>query len=126
MGLAYAIAMSSACVAAENDKGSAASPIVVAQAQPTEADKKKLADEIQKRYKPGAGKSSLPSGTSRMNSGASTCTQSTAQIAACSVSCSAACIFKCAPPAGVPWGSDCKACVTPCMDKCTGCGPGST
>ena len=122
VGLACVIAMSNACRAAESNaehQSSAVSPIVVAQAQPTEADKKKLSEEIQKRYKPGPGtKTPMSSGTTNTCGG-------TGQIAACSVSCAAGCIFKCTPPAGTPWGSDCKACVNPCMDKCTGCGSGS-
>src|SRR5581483_1139357 len=109
--LACAVAMSSACAAAENNKSSADSPIVVAQAkQPTDADKKKLSDEIQKHYKPGPGKSNVPSGATRMDSGTNTCTQSTAQIAACSGACSASCILKCNPVTGsFPWSSDCKS-----------------
>ena len=123
MALACIIAMSSPGAAAQNNaeqRSSAVSPIVVAQAQPTDADKRKLSDEIQRRYKPGSG----ASGAKTPMSSGNTC-GGTGQIAACSVSCSAACIFKCTPPAGTPWGSDCKACVTPCMDKCTGCGSGS-
>ena len=57
VGLVCAIAMSGAHAVAQNSaqhQGSAVSPIVVAQAQPTEADKK-LADEIKQRYKPGSG-----------------------------------------------------------------------
>jgi hypothetical protein len=121
MGLACAIAMSSACAAAENNaehQSSAGSPLVVAaetnkpQAkQPTEADKKTLSNQIQQRYKPqhvGTGKCG-----------------GTGQIAACSASCSAACIFACFPslsnPSG-PWSDECHKCVDRCMDHCTGCG----
>jgi len=127
MILAYAVTMSSIGAAAEN-KAEPQKPIILAQAkQPTDADKKKLADEIQRHYKPGPGKSSTPSGTTRMDSGtASSCTQSTAQIAACSGACSASCILKCNPVTGsFPWSSDCKSCVNDCMDHCTGCGKGS-
>jgi|SRR5579871_809508 len=98
------------------------------QQQPTDADKKKFSSEIQQRYKPGLGiKPGGSSSSTPMSSGSSSqsCTQSTTVIAACSASCSAACIFKCFPP-NTPWGSDCKACVNPCMDKCTGCSGGST
>lgn len=132
VGLAWAIAMSSACAAAENNaehQSSAGSPIVVAQAmpKPTDADKKKLSEEIQKRYKPGPGsKSALPNSKMSADSGtASSCTQSTAQIAACSAACSASCIFQCFPP-NTPWGSGCHSCVNTCMDKCTGCGTGTS
>lgn len=126
VSLACAVAMNSGCAAAENNQSSAGSPIVVAQAkQPTDADKKKLSEDIQKHYKPGPGnKSGMSGGATRMDSGS--CTQSTAQIAACSAACSASCIFKCAPPASYPWSSDCKTCVNGCMDKCTGCGTGSS
>ena len=112
MGLVCAIAMSGASAVAQNGaqhQGSAVSPIVVAQAKPTEADKKKLADEIKQRYKPGSGSKASTPGAAPMSSG-NTC-GGTGQIAACSVSCAAACIFKCTPPAGTPWGSDCKGCV---------------
>jgi len=127
--VACAIAMNSACTAAENNQSSAGSPIVVAQAkQPTDADKKKLSDDIKSHYKPGPGSKSGMSGgaggATRMDAGS--CTQSSTVIAACSASCSAACIFKCAPPASYPWSSDCKTCVNGCMDKCTGCGTGSS
>jgi hypothetical protein len=107
---------------------SSGSPIVVAQAkpQPTEADKKKLSEEIQKRYKPGPGsKSTLPSGTTRMDSGTASSCGGTGQIAACSAACSASCIFSCFPP-NTPWGSGCHSCVNTCMDKCTGCGSGTS
>ncbi|MGP0083246.1 MAG: hypothetical protein ACLP0B_06435 [Steroidobacteraceae bacterium] len=119
VGLACAVAMISACAAAENNaehQNSAGSPIVVAAetnkpTQSTEADKKKLSDQIQERYKP------------KMHVGSGKC-GGTAQIAACSVSCSAACIFSCSPyPLGnTPWSSTCHSCVDTCMDKCTGCG----
>jgi hypothetical protein len=129
MGLACVIAMSSACAAAENNtehRSSAGSPIVVAQAkQPTDADKKKLSDEIQQRYKPGPGKSTVPSGATRMDSGTTSSCGGTGQIAACSAACSASCIFSCFPP-NTPWGSGCHSCVNTCMDKCTGCGTGSS
>ena len=131
MGLAYVIAMSGSCAAAENNAdrhSSAGSPIVVAQAkpQPTDADKKKLSEEIQKRYKPGPGpKTTLPSGTTRMDSGTSSSCGGTGQIAACSAACSASCIFSCFPP-NTPWGSGCHSCVNTCMDKCTGCGTGTS
>jgi hypothetical protein len=131
MGLACVIAMSSACAAAENNakyQSSAGAPIVVAQAKPTDADKKKLSDEIQQRYKPGPGsKSAVPSGATRMDSGTSTSSScgGTGQIAACSAACSASCIFSCFPP-NTPWGSGCHSCVNTCMDKCTGCGTGSS
>jgi len=110
VGLACAIAMSSACATAENyaeNQISAGLPLVLAAA--TEADKKKFSEDIQKHYKPAPAKASV-------------CTGSTGRIAACSVSCSAACIIECSPPKSVPWGSNCEHCVNPCMDKCTGCG----
>jgi hypothetical protein len=127
-GLAWAIAMSGACAAAENNAqrhSSAGSPIVVAQAKPTDADKKKLSDEIQQRYKPGPGKSTAPSGTTPMASGTASSCGGTGQIAACSAACSASCIFSCFPP-NTPWGSGCHSCVNTCMDKCTGCGTGTS
>jgi hypothetical protein len=135
VGLACVIAMSSACPAAENNaehQSSARSPLVVAQAkqlQPTEADKKKLSEEIQKRYKPGPGSKALLPGQPKKEAGTlSTCTGSTAQIAACSGACSASCIFKCFNPkeGNFPWSADCHSCVNACMDKCTGCGSGTT
>ena len=130
MGLACVIAMSSACAAAENNaerQSSAGSPIVVAQAnpQPTDADKRKLSDEIKQRYKPGPGKSTAPSGTTPMASGTASSCGGTGQIAACSAACSASCIFSCFPP-NTPWGSGCHSCVNTCMDKCTGCGTGTS
>lgn len=121
IGLACAIAMFSVCSAAENNAGhqsSAGSPIVVAaetqtkqpQAkQPTDADKRVLADKIQKSYKPQKVSKCGPTG----------------QIAACSVACAAKCIFGCFPSFTNPKGPDsdaCHSCVNPCMDKCTGCG----
>jgi hypothetical protein len=118
VGLACAIAMSGACAAAENNaEHQAGPPLVVAAetgqkqqppvATPSEADKRILADQIQKRYRPRV------------------CTQSKGQIAACSVSCSAACIIACFPslknPSG-PYSDECNKCVDKCMDRCTGCG----
>jgi hypothetical protein len=110
--LTCVIAMSSAFGAAEN--------------KPTDADKQKLSSEIQNRYKPGKGLSSSTSPmSSSQKSAAGTC-GGTGQIAACSASCSAACIFQCFPSlSGGPWSSACHSCVNGCMDKCTGCGPGT-
>jgi hypothetical protein len=138
MGLICAIAISSACAASENNlnhQSSAGSPIVVAetkQPQPTEADKKALADAIEHRYKAGPGKAPAagPLNTQKMEAGTTVnkCGP-TAQIAACSVSCAAACIFDCMPSRanwhGSPWSSACHGCVNTCMDKCTGCGSGT-
>jgi hypothetical protein len=118
IGLACAIAMSSACVAAENNVGQQSSveaPFVVAaetqtkqpQAkQPTDADKKALELKIQQNYKPHA------------------CTQSKAQIGACAAACAAKCIFGCFPSFSNAKGPDseqCHSCVNQCMEKCTGC-----
>ena len=87
MSLACAIALSSACVAAEDNAGhqsSVEAPFIVAAEtgkpktnvkQPTAADKAALANQIQQRYKPRV------------------CTQSSGQIKACSVACSAALQF---------------------------------
>jgi hypothetical protein len=131
VGLACAIAMSSARAAPENNaqhrSSAAGSPVVVAQANVvvaqanTEADKKNLSDEIQKRYKPGSGRNTP------MSSGATNTCGGTGQIAACAASCAAACIFSCSPfPKGnTPWSATCHNCVNPCMDKCTGCGSGT-
>ena len=121
VGLACAIAMSSACAAAETNP------------QPTEADKKGLSEAIQKRYTPGPGpKAPVPGvNTQKMEAGTTTTGKCgpTGQIAACSVSCAAACIFNCMPSRanwlGSPWSSACHSCVNECMDKCTGCGSGT-
>src|SRR5215471_17684671 len=97
VALACAIAMNSACAAGENT----GAPLVVAQAkpQPTEADKKKLSEEIQKRYKPGPGSgSSAPKGSGSSSSAPKAAVRmdskpsggqcgGTGQIAACSASC---------------------------------------
>jgi hypothetical protein len=110
--LACAVAMSSACRAAATD-----------------VDKKKLADDIQKHYKPGSGSKSSMSTTTKSASpmsSANSCTQSTGQIAACSAACAGSCIFQCSPVPGgnFPWSNTCHTCVNACMDKCTGCGTG--
>jgi hypothetical protein len=97
-------------------------------AQNTEADKRKLADDLQKHYKPGSSSNSSSSST-QMGTGSSSnkCTQSTTQIAACAAACAASCIFKCTPVngGGFPWSAECKSCSNDCMDHCTGCGKGS-
>jgi hypothetical protein len=114
--LACAIAMNSVCAAAETIP------------KPTDADKKGLAEAIQKRYKPGPGSTSP--GTQKMEAGTTTTGKCgpTGQIAACSVACAASCIFDCMPSranwTGSPWSSACHGCVNTCMDKCTGCGSG--
>lgn len=116
VSLACAIALSSACVAAEDNAGhqsSVEAPFIVAAEtgkpttnvkQPTAADKAALANQIQQRYKPRV------------------CTQSSGQIKACSVACSAACIFPCFPGFTTgPWSDACHTCVDRCMEHCTGC-----
>jgi hypothetical protein len=130
VGLACAIAMISARAAAENDaehQNWARSPLVVAQeTQPTDADKKKLSEEIQKRYtlKPVPKGGSLPGGTNRMSAGSlEKCAELTKTVAAaCATASAAACIKPCFPVIGSgPLGDECQSCVKKYMDKCTGC-----